>query len=368
MNNDQIHSITFKTSDQCVNKVTTKPSAISDLLTSLKEYNEECQGEIIQVGSNDTNLHTIGCYSNNGLVGTVFQAYNEHHNVVLRPDDFWMSVMTQFALYVDGNSEALRSKFVNHEGQKELEVVSGGTLRTVHYGELCKMMTMQIQEKLKDPAVKDWIIPDFTTTTDNDVMVSSVVMMAAMKSYFSYKMSMMCGIPNVTLLGTPEDWKKLRKRLEKLLEYDLDGNIKEWYSLLAPIFDEMVNSSEGNHNLDFWSKSCHYISGGSGPSYISGWISSFSVFNKEGKWQGSKRSVNRFSQNHESKWPIIETSDITQGYVTVPVNINDNGKMYKTMMFAGSFTSTIVNEHTLKPGSVWALSLISLIDEEKIKK
>ena len=69
-----------------------------------------------------------------------------------------------------------------------------------------------IQKNLTDGSVRDWIIPNFTTTTDNDVMVSSVVMMAAMQSYFSYKFCLRCGIPNVTLLGTPEDWIKLRNR------------------------------------------------------------------------------------------------------------------------------------------------------------
>jgi hypothetical protein len=42
-------------------------------------------------------------------------------------------------------------------------------------------MTEQIAANLKDDSVRDWIMPSFTTTTINDRVVCSVVMMAAMQ-------------------------------------------------------------------------------------------------------------------------------------------------------------------------------------------
>jgi hypothetical protein len=48
-----------------------------------------------------------------GLVGAVFAAYNEHHNLILRPDDFWQAILTQFGFYVTGNAEQLRDRFVD---------------------------------------------------------------------------------------------------------------------------------------------------------------------------------------------------------------------------------------------------------------
>lgn len=360
-------SVTFKTSDQTPTPFKNESQGMVKILSNLETYKNEVLGEVIQASSgNDDNI--MKCYHSNGLVDTVMRSYNHHHNLVLRPDDVWMSVLTQFSCYVDKNAEALRSKFVAHKGKKKLEVKTGGSLRSVHFGELAKLMTEKIHENLVDGQVRDWILPNFTTTTNNDTLVASVVMMSAMKSYFSYKMTLCCGIPNVTLLGTPEDWKKLRQRLEKLIEYDLDGHIKEWYSLLVPIFDEFVNSSEEKHNLDFWSRVCNRIGGGSGPSYISGWISSFCVFTSKGEWQGGKRSVSSWGKTTESKWPIIDTSDIPPGYVTVPVEVNDNGTTYDTMMFAGSFAMARVNETSIRPRLDWALALINKDAIEKQKE
>jgi hypothetical protein len=39
---------------------------------------------------------------------------------VLRPDDVWLAVTTQFSFYVGGHAEALRKQFVAHEGKVEL--------------------------------------------------------------------------------------------------------------------------------------------------------------------------------------------------------------------------------------------------------
>lgn len=43
-------------------------------------------------------------------------------------------------------------------------------------------------------------------------------------------------------------------------------------------------------NKDFWGSICHYKVGGSGPSYLGGWVSAFGVFDVKGKWQGGNLS------------------------------------------------------------------------------
>lgn len=65
--------------------------------------------------------------SGNGLVHTCLEAYNRHRHLVLRPDDIWIAIVTQFSFYVNKHSEELRSFFVAHEGKKELVV------RQIHF-------------------------------------------------------------------------------------------------------------------------------------------------------------------------------------------------------------------------------------------
>lgn len=54
-----------------------------------------------------------------GLVHAIEAAYSFHRHLVLRPDDIWMAILTQFSMYVDKNAEQLRDHFVSHEGKKE---------------------------------------------------------------------------------------------------------------------------------------------------------------------------------------------------------------------------------------------------------
>jgi hypothetical protein len=114
-------------------------------------------------------------------VHTVIQCYNGHNALVIRPDDVWLAILTQFNFFVNGNAEQLRKQFVSHEGKKELEIKATGNRYTVDFGFMARQMTNLIDENIVDPALREWILPDFSTTTVNDVTVSSIVMMATLK-------------------------------------------------------------------------------------------------------------------------------------------------------------------------------------------
>ena len=54
---------------------------------------------------------------------------------------------------------------------------------------------------------------DFTTTTDTNQVVTSVVFMGSMQKYFLYSFGLTCGIPSVILIGEISDWKNILARL-----------------------------------------------------------------------------------------------------------------------------------------------------------
>jgi len=45
---------------------------------------------------------------NSGFVNSIFLAYNRHHNLVIRPDDVWIAIATQFSYYVNWRAEEFR--------------------------------------------------------------------------------------------------------------------------------------------------------------------------------------------------------------------------------------------------------------------
>jgi len=339
-------------------------TSVKDHIKGLRVYRESICGEILQhsdVNANGSPAAFVWPSFDNGLVGGLVQAYNNHHHIHLRPDNFWVAILVQFGLYVNDNSEALRSKFVDFQGKKELEVVMGGTLRTAEYDVFARLMTEQVSKNLKDASVRDWIIPSFTTTTESDKVVYSVVMMSALKSYFDYKCTLMCGIPSVTLWGTPEDYEDLAHRVDRLLTYDTDtGYMKKWHGYLKPVMDELVRASRGTPNPEFWSRVCTHLGGGSGPSYYTGWISAFCCFDEKGKWQGDRLTYSHWSNRKkvlQLDWPCIDSNDVPPGFCTVPVLVDDNGTKYKTQMIAGSFAVSAINGDTLMPRLDWAIAV-----------
>lgn len=219
----------------------------------------------------------------NGFVGTVTECYNGHHNLIIRPDDVWMAIVTQLSFYINKEAENFRAKFVNFEGEKELEVEIDGTLKEASYEKLVTLMTEKIDENLVDPEVKSWLLPSFSTTTKNDVVACGVVFMASMKKYFDFKFNLACGIPYVTIEGTADDWEAISERLEKLKEYEL----AEWYTMLKPILHQFIQAKKGEPDISFWQRICSNHDGGSGPTYLSGWITAFCVFNEDGNWIGN---------------------------------------------------------------------------------
>ena len=109
--------------------------------------------------------------------------------------------------------------------------------------------------------------------------------------YFSYTFSLNCGIPSITLLGEKKDYHSILQRIEKLAEF---GEEPRFFGrLLQPVLREFCDAFDavangGIPNIDFWSRICHYESGGSGPDWLGGWIGAFCVWNDKGEWQGQK--------------------------------------------------------------------------------
>ncbi|KAJ7654034.1 hypothetical protein DFH06DRAFT_1299116 [Mycena polygramma] len=294
--------------------------------------------------------------SPNGFVHTVITAYNKHHNLVLRPDDVWIAILTQFNFFVNANAELLRASFVAHEGKKELVVRAQATRHNMDFALMARDMTGLLASVVVDPTLRAWVLPNFSTTTVRDTTVGAIVMMSTLKSYFEFVFeSCECGIPRVTLEGTKADWESILGRLEKLKEYGLQTTA--WYHLLVPVISRFVaafDAPEDPANVDFWQKVAQFMSGGSGPSYYSGWITAFCVFDEEGKWIGlpleenkPESSVPHDSLSAKEFWAtygkstdyrytfklilddslfhLVDANNIPSAYVQVPVKLKDKG-------------------------------------------
>jgi hypothetical protein len=316
---------------------------------SCPDEHRRCKS-IVQSSFQKISLQSPVYSSSNGFVRGAVDAYCRHHHLVIRPEDVWFAILTQLGFFVNAHAEELRSFFLSHADRKELVVSDFGCTRVADFGEMALKMTNLMAENLNDPELLPWIMPAFSTTKETDKVIASVLVMGAMQKYFSYRFNLCCGIPSVTLLGVRADWEDMLQRLEKLPQ--LGPEPTQFYGLLKPVLTYFVSSFDSptaTSTIDFWKKIAHK-SGGSGPRYLSGWITAFCFWDGDGKslyaprGDGPSGPVNIDGYNlrnpgcdlHGTVYHRIAVKDIPAGYASVPVTVNDNGHEYDAVMCAGS--------------------------------
>ncbi len=213
---------------------------------------------------------------------TIVQAYAEHRPLVLSPDMVWVLISQGFARYVNAHPELLRDQLVNHSGKMDLVVQSDKDLLSedADWEAMMSDFTAQINENTKGDIAKT-ITADFSTTGTTERITSQITLMETMKSYFDYVVHYIaCGIPSITLTGTPQDWQKVLEKTKQLKQY----GIGQWTRRLIPILTEFVRASEGSPNQVFWQEMVKKgridkLAGGGcdprKPTKLDGWILKF---------------------------------------------------------------------------------------------
>lgn len=179
----------------------------------------------------------------------LLKAWCQHRPVVLTPDAIWLIICQQFSHIVNENPEKYRGVLVNHEGKKELKVESNDLFSNqADWEGLISRFTAEI-DKYTNNGLATTLVADFSTTGTDERIASEVTLMDVVKPYFDYTaVYAICGIPSITLTGTPDDWRKV---LEKTLALEAFG-LGWWTTELEPILQEFVKAAEGHPDYWFW--------------------------------------------------------------------------------------------------------------------
>lgn len=184
------------------------------------------------------------------LFNMLITAYANHRPIVLTPDAVWLVICQGFSHYVNENAEQLRPLIVDHDGKVSLMVRSANDLSSqdADWETLLDGFCKQIGKATKGRLAK-CVKADFSTSGKIEKLASEITLMDAVSSYFDYTAYyVMCGIPSVTLEGTPRDWSRLLKKSKMLRKYGLGW----WADDLEPILKEFVRASKGKPDYDFW--------------------------------------------------------------------------------------------------------------------
>ncbi len=213
----------------------------------------------------------------------MLQAYAEHRPFTLTPDMIWLLVSQGFAQHVLNYSEKLRHYFVQHQGKASLIVESKNKndLSDISFWEKAMQNFNQQIGQYTGNELIDNLTNNFSTTTSASKVASQISIMEGMQAYFEYVvMYVGCGIPDITLEGTPKDWGNLKMKANALRKYELGW----WIDELDPALSEFINASQHKINISFWKKMFkHHEGAGYKPGISDGWIVKFFPYDRYGK-------------------------------------------------------------------------------------
>ena len=310
-----------------------------------------------RIGRGEERRDTVVYESGTSLFyNCMVEAYAGHYSVILSPDAIWTLISQGFCHHISLNTEKLKDKIVNHEGKMEISVISEYDLYSplMDWDTLLNGFEIQIAENTKGN-IADFMRADFSTTGNTERITSQVTLMSAVKSYFDFAaIHTICGIPTITIEGTPDDWRKIIKKVESLRDYDLSW----WVDDLKPILQEFVNASEGNVNKDFWQNIVkkdrpESMKNGAGcgvkdATKFDGWFLKFMPFDKDG------RTPDAVVYGRNDMLPSVVSAPFT--YIVKDATGNIISKTPMEIM--SGFVGIDVNEntYTMRPHIGWMVS------------
>ena len=138
------------------------------------------------------------------VVAAVHRAFMDHRPLWLSPDIIWLMICQGVANHINANADALRSRFVRHDGKVKIRVRRDDFIKGSPenpWALAIEELTSQVAEHIGSEF--NLFQVQFTTTGPVERAVLGVVLLDAMQSYFAYDVVSLCGIPAISLTGTP---------------------------------------------------------------------------------------------------------------------------------------------------------------------
>jgi hypothetical protein len=205
-------------------------------------------------------------FDGHAFIECVLMCYNSHIDLCISPDHIWMLICQGIATHFKHRPHLRSQMFMKHFGNKHL-FIQGDSFETC-----IKNSIDNLAEHINNHEFLKAMEHDFSTTTDTVRTAGKVTALSLLKKNYFMSYSLSCGIPNVILEGTEEDWERLIEKLNILSERI---GLKWWFQRLAYILGKLLETYKGNVDEVFWSKiiTSHNTWGSDGD--ITGWIMVF---------------------------------------------------------------------------------------------
>jgi Domain of unknown function (DUF4419) len=301
------------------------------------------------------------------VVAAVHLAFMDHRPLCLSPDTIWLMIIQGVANHINANAKKLQRRIISHRGKIAIEVrrddfVKGSPENP--WAEVFNEFSMQIRDHI-GPKI-DLFVPGFSTTGPVERAAAEVVLLDAMQCYFEYEVHTLCGIPTITLAGTPKDWKTLTERVQAFRKLGL----RSWLDVVSPILEQFSRAAQGHVDQTFW-RSIYKLNDRSGGPVITGWITAFFPYLKDYRTKHATVPVNEFfkigrgnldamlNPDHERnrQWACGPTTEQFPSGLSKAPFIWKYFDRHFDMEFLGGFVGVAQDEETLtlRPEIGWAV-------------
>lgn len=300
---------------------------------------------------------------------TVHECFKNHYALTLRPEVLMHQIAHEVAVTVKQNPEAYRYLFTIAPEKRRIDVqhhgLELGNPQSPWY-EAISFFEPALKEVVP-PGIMEHLLLPFSTATVESRVASLITFMDAASPFFDYHTHTLCGIPEVRLAGTPEDYQYLVQAASQLAEV-FRPHLGRYFDHLLPVLAKLAKQAAGAPiDQHFWS-SIYKFESHSGTDAFNGWISAFVNYIQTAEIRGSKYQVAAKGELVAKPTDLYDWTDMEGGwgikgldFGSVPSHICAVPFVWhyyeeeKKMLFAGGELSVEVQDSSLVPGLSYAV-------------
>lgn len=348
-----VQKINIRASDKENSKKAFRKITTEELSTKISQkYNLEKRINDPPAGTNffyECHNAYNGCHSAawqieqspNNLLKAVVLAFAYHLPLRLKPDHILYAILSGFNMWVNemGGHQKLAQKGLVDESKKNITIEIS---TNPDWDQVVDTIGNQLEEAITNRDLIQIMKGSFTTTTQTMMRVKNLTVASIMKKFVRIEFSTWCGIPYVTIEGSPQDWEKLKVITNALLAL-ADGELNWWLVKLNEGLDVMIETSKGNNTEAAWINFLNFKSH-SGFHGFDGWLNSFFPYVKETEHNPKNIVTNALlKKDPKEKYHVdcINFSNVLPSTSTESYEWKLGGNPYKTLHITAGLVDVI---------------------------
>ncbi len=311
----------------------------------------------------------------NGLMAAAHFAYINHYPLKISVSDFILMISQGLAAHMEVHAEDVRPLFVNHEGKEKIIIsrpdfhLEGGNDWSTVFGEFAEGIKESVNMDFYDI-----MVDDTSVATKLSRISSEIAIVDTFKHYFEFIVLRGCAITEVTLVGSRDDWEKLRTKVHKLKEFNQEDRLylDWWLDRLVPLVDQIVDQAVSRKiDTSFWSKiyQSHESEFYEPIPYVNGWLNVFCPYILKARYVPNSNPPQKSRATTRSTFESIHPDELMNGVSKAPVTLEHalTKEKHPMTVYGGFLGAKLNDDGTVGTEYFFAATFDDCPENEKIR-